>query len=325
MVNGTNQSSCLINYQEVRCSFNGNDIQFEFFLLAIIQSLLGCCLLIVSITISAFYVKLKNDKWGYTSICTLELMIINVATSLTLFFSGITRCSSFSHSKFFCTTIYSSMYFFLLATFKTNFFMAFSRMYQLKFSSKMPWKKYLIAKLIGIILIIFCAFIPTTFELRHFRAECECTFNEILPNIYVIVNNCFLILMAFLTIICYVYIYFFVKSKSKKVGNTRNFEIVSSDCELPTATRKITPTTIKSNKIKVLRTQIILFFVLVVSYLPYIIGSMFKVVYNIEENTRLSTIINLLSLMMIFDLLLKPVLYTYRLKFMKKLYRNNAR
>lgn len=335
MSSETNQTECL-KYIEVQCSFYGSEFQFENLLFSIILSTLGSSLLAINTIISVFYIKLKNDTWSYTSLCTLELMMINIATGLMFFYRGITKCFTIFHSRLFCGMIYSSLYFFLLATFKTNFFMAFFRVYLLKYKSKMPWKKYLIAKLVSLVFISFCCFIPTIFTIRNFRYECECTENEFVPNIYVITINFLLLLLAVLTSLCYVYIYFFVKSKLKKVGafNTKSREKMSREYRgLSFVTQKVRQTSdtnertkrcTRNNKIKVLRTQVLIFFVLVVSYLPYIISSIIKAIYDVKENTLATMIMDFLSLLMIFDLVFKPVLYTYRLKFMRKLYRHNV-
>ena len=126
---------------------------------------------------------------------------------------------------------------------------------------------------------------------------CLCHLGQTVSGIYIFINCSLNFAMGLLTVICYLCIYSFVH---RKVGVLNSY------------------TKDQKYKLKVLRTQTAIFFLLFILTMPYIILTF--ILSCVEQSYSLSVIKNYTGFILLIDFLTRPFIYTYRLKFMRKLF-----
>ena len=84
--------------------------------------------------------------------------------------------------------------------------------------------------------------------------------------------------------------------------------------------RKKSQSVARNDKIQVLRLQTFLFFMLFVSLTPFFILTTYEVTASVIEFGMVSKIRSYFAMMILVDGVCKPILFTYRLEFMKKGY-----
>lgn len=128
-----------------------------------------------------------------------------------------------------------------------------------------------------------------------------------------------------MTSMFYLSIYAFVKSKRQSVNaraeQVSNGPAVTAESDTISSSANNVCQQRTKNKLEVLKAQTIIFFILIVAYFPYLILSTMKVVLEWEEDKLVTNLLKYSSVVILIDTIGKPVLYTYRLNFMKKLYR----
>lgn len=129
---------------------------------------------------------------------------------------------------------------------------AFTRWYQIKYNKilEISLAKLIIDKFLIPVLILSLTLTPVILNWNYFDAQCDCTFNFVLPIGYVIMCNLIGILLGTITILIYICLGVFVR---------RRFKLVESSV-----------ITVKSSKrIKSVRFQTNMFFFLFFCSMPY--------------------------------------------------------
>lgn len=117
------------------CGFEGDTVQLQNLILSCFVGFFSFFQFTTSSLISVFYIRYKDDAWSFTSICTFELLQINILGSLFGFLMAYSFCDPFMNTnRYLCVAQNCFGFFILLMTFKVNFNMALARLYRIQFN-----------------------------------------------------------------------------------------------------------------------------------------------------------------------------------------------
>ncbi len=317
------------------CSFHGTPTQIGVLLHSILVSILGTFIFISNSLTLAFYIKFKNDCWNFLSFCTIELMAYNILLSLQCFTTAISDCFTYLNTNTICLAKYCLSYFTLLMIFKVNFCMSLGRLYQVRIGNIIILDTFLLRTSVFIAppLISLFAFAPLFIH----ESICDCFLVTSMPGWYIISFNCICLSLALLTSVTYFAIYRFVRCSVKSSSarsqcdlshtgscefdaTSQRYSIRESIHQRLTNLRKKSQWSARNDKIQVLRLQTFLFFMMFVSMLPFFLLTTYEVASGVKKYGLISKIRVYFAMMILVDGVFKPLLFTYRLEFMKKGY-----
>lgn len=187
-------------------------------------------------------------------------------------------------------------------------------------------------------IILFFTLTPLILRWNNFNSNCDCTLNYIMPGPYILSINFICIILALLTTIIYAYIYRFVKTSVKATTTIRTMSSIDLQ---PSAVqqsgksgirasihhrlhelRKKTQSSVKNDKIQVLRIQTVMFFLLLASSLPFLVLTSYEKLAGIKRFHVVTNVRNFMAILLLLDPIVKPVLFTYRLEFMRRILTN---
>ncbi len=268
-----------------------------------IQFAFGLLILAANSIILFTFIKYKNDNWTFISHCTLEYLIYNQLFAISCLTSILPAYPRLD-TLFTCLVPLSFREFIILSTFKINLSFALARLYQIKnntcYSPKPAF--YCLEKLLVPLLVLIFTLSPVFLDWNNYNDPVRCLYKRVMPSSFIVTINSLVVGLAAATIGIYAYIYAFCKRKLSNVGDlSRRESCGGSGGEA---------------KLKVLRFQIGIFVLLFLLSLPNLLVSYYEAITR-RKVKYFSTIFNW---WMLVDYLIRPVIYTYRLTFMKRLY-----
>ncbi len=318
------------------CSFHGTPEQLHNMIFSIGSIILGVFILTFNSITLAFYIKFKHDSWNFISICTIELIGYNILLGIQCFFVALTICFSQNLNISVCIAKYCLIHFIILMIFKVNFCMSAGRLYQVKARNIIVLNTCQLRTLVFIAPPFISIFTFAPLLIQNPCPSCHYMM-QTLPGWYLVSVNSICIIFALITSANYFAIYRFVKCsvKSSTARSLSQCDInVACDYDLSrqrytiresihntlTNLKKKSDSVTKNDKVQVLRIQTFIFFMIFASVMPYFIVTTYEVVAKVNEFGLLSKIRVYLSVLILFDGMFKPILFTYRLDFMKKGY-----
>jgi len=268
-----------------------------------IQFAFGLFILAANSIILFTFIKYKNDNWTFISHGTLEYLIYNQLFAISCLTSILPAYPRLD-TLYTCLVPLSFREFIILSTFKINLSFALARLYQIKNSTCFSPKPafYCLEKLFVPLLVLVFTLSPVFFGWNNYNDPVRCLYKRVMPPSFIVTINSLVVGLAAATIGIYAYIYAFCKRKMSNVGDlSRRESCGGSGGEA---------------KLKVLRFQIGIFVLLFLLSLPNLLVSYYEAITR-RKVKYFSTIFNW---WMLVDYLTRPVIYTYRLTFMKRLY-----
>lgn len=328
--------------------------------LVIIFVIFGTIIFTVNSAVLFLYFKEKTTTWTFTNYCFILLLAYNILAALSSFLVAISTCFGANQDQFFCLFKYCFLYFIGLMMVKLNAIIAIERLICVKWTNlykKIVRLNYsLFINIIITVLAVCFSYSPIFFDWNHFKAECDCALNSVIPNTYLIVNNVIFLSVSILTSILYLYIYHFVKRSHLKVLNhvlcdkgrrsakenmfiigenfVSNSEIsfIENNQEMSNnffsrLKKSLTQCLInfiriknhKPAKLHILKVQSVIFFIFLTSWFPFITLTSYEIFKEITTYETISVIRNFSIIFIMISCLLNPLVYTYRLKFMRQL------
>ncbi len=248
--------------------------------------------------------KQNRQLMGLDSASTIEHLFYNIIIGLLSYL--ITVQPYFSHlinaPYFLCIFKYCLIKFLLISIFKANLFIAYGRYHLIKHNKQVKYSilYVFIDKILCTALLFASTFAPLILNWNSFNPNCMCEFYSVLPTSYVVVSNIFCILLKTWTTVMYIYLFRCVKTR---VDN--NTTIVSC-C--------------KDDKVKCIRFHMMIYFIFFLCGVPYLVTSTLEAIgmKDVSEFRKIFSVI------MMLELIIWPVLHTYKLKLIEKLYYNKS-
>lgn len=334
------QTNCTNDYG---CSFYQNDKQKETLILVIVTSIGSTFMLLSNFIVLMFYLKLKKESWLFDQFCITMLFVVHLIYSIFLYFDSYVRCSNLEEKELICLIRCCFLFLIFLMLSKYNFLIGIERLVTVRLSNVFKFKLKLLLSFKSSILIdlltnalfLIAAFSPVLFK-WHNSHGCYCDFQ--IFNIFYVIFNCLInSILIISTIIIYLYIYIHViKKMNVKIVNEStvkvyNLYMKSSNVQTVQSQRRPTAFEIiiqnssdilnrtkKISKLKVLRTQTISFVVFFVSWVPNLLLTVYD---SISEDRSFSDLRTYSMVLVGIGAILMPILYTYRLKFMKNIFK----
>lgn len=329
--------------------------------LVIIFLIFGTIIFTINFAVLIVYFKEKTTTWTFTNYCFILLLFYNILAALSSFLVAISTCFGTNQGYFFCLFKYCFLYFIGLMMVKLNAIIAIERLICVKWTSfykKIIRLNYSLLLNISITFLAVCfSYSPIFFNWNHFRPECDCALNSVIPSTYLIVNNVIFFTVSVVTSILYFSIYHYVKRSHLKVLNhflcdksrrsvkdnmfiigenfmtnsenscpDKNSEEISSKLFTRlknSASRFLLNWAKISNhkpaKLHILKVQSIIFFIFLSSWFPFITLTSYEIFKEINTYETISVVRNFSIIFIMISCLLNPLVYTYRLKFMRQL------
>ncbi|RNA42421.1 hypothetical protein BpHYR1_008058 [Brachionus plicatilis] len=300
-------------------------------ILVIVFVIFGTIIFTVNSAVLIVYFKEKTTTWTFTNYCFILLLVYNILAALSSFLVAISTCFGANKNHFFCLFKYCFLYFIGLMMVKLNAIIAIERLICVKWTT--VYKKIirlnysLFLNIIITVLAVCFSYSPIFFDWNHFRADCDCALNNVIPSTYIILNNVIFLSMSVITSILYLYIYQFVKRSHLKVLNhvlgdksrrsakenmfiigenfvsnsdisfIDNNQIISNNLlsRLKSSLTLCLLNLVKINshkpaKLHILKVQSIIFFIFLSSWFPYITLTSYEILRDINTYETISVL-----------------------------------
>jgi hypothetical protein len=347
--NSTKVECTVLSQYDYKCSFSSDPKLISNSLLFFMFFMSATIMLVINVFVLVFSIKKEKTRLlqftSYTSFCFFFIFFYNILGSMLSYLGAIDLCYNLNGNYYFCVIKSCLVYFIGIMMTKVYLMIALERLIAVRWIHK--YKKYarpIYLFLINIFVTIvgfLLTFSPLIFDWNSYKDSCDCGLNNILPKPYVLVLNTLFFFNAIPTISIYLYIYFYVKKTRRKifcingVGDDR--KSISHVSDLPNyvngnshssassnqhhhnhhAPIKTNSSASKSDKIQILKSQTLLFFIFFGSWLPFILITMYEALANVTYYGIVARIRNLFLSFIMISCVLNPIVYMRRVKAMK--------
>ena len=343
------RNKCVNSVVKLGCSYMDQDLLFNS-ILVILFTIIATILISMNSFILVIYIKKKDRPWTFINFSFITLLFFNILGGLSAYMVAYGTCYSIDYNYYYCLFKFCNIYFIGLMMTKLNFLISIERLVSVRWASK--YKRLLSNKIPLLVILVFVlvalvfSFSPLIFKWNHFIEGCECAFNHTLPDTFQLIINFIFFVSSTATTLVYFYIYFIVKSVRKRIANSlviksnkletnENWSNFSDNYNSAFSQSEIKVKTIHSpnieskqvkidekkprinDKIRVLKIQTIVFFVFFLSWFPFIFLVTYEIFDGIHFYSTISKIRNVSVSLIMLNGIVNPIIYTYRLKFMK--------
>jgi hypothetical protein len=328
------------------CSFDDTEQLLFNAIIAITFLVIATVILVINVVVLVLCFIKTNRMFitvtAFANYSTVFIFFYNIIGSALGYISALDFCYNLNALFYFCVIKSCLLYFIGLMVSKMLFLMSVERLISVRWLQKYKQflqKKYLfITNFFLTIFWILVAFSPLLFNWNHFIEGCDCGLNNVLPKLYVLIMNAWLVVIASLTIFIYLYIYFFVKRSREKIStqirasqgsadtaNTNTGSMAKKFVKLSSAASlTMSGSPLRTDKIQILKSQIILFSIFFGSWMPFFALTTYEAVLNITWYGTVARVRNFSLIFIMVSLILNPVVYVIRLRIMKlTVFRNN--
>jgi hypothetical protein len=313
-----------------RCSFSRDEAQMTNAILAIIYLVIATIILVINVLVLVLCFFKKNRMFvavtAFANYSSVFIFVYNILGSALAYLSSFDFCYNMNSLFYFCVVKTCLLYFLGVMITKMMLLIALERLISVKWLQKYKQflrKKYLFTINFFITIIgVLVTFSPLFFPSEH-DDDCDCGLNNVLPKSYVLVMNTVCVLMAIAIIVIYFYIYFYVKSSREKISTQCQIRVsLASETTNTNASKAVlrvssNSSSVKSDKIQILKSQILLFLIFFGSWFPFIFMTTYENLLEITSYGVVARVRNFTLIFIMVSCVLNPLVYVARLKLFK--------
>lgn len=287
----------------------------EYFIFAILISLLGVLIIKLSAFILVVYlIRKKNKHWNLIKTLVLIVLVNNLLGGMALFLPVISVCTPYmSQQKLTCILEFCSFYFVGFNFSILSLVIAVSKFLMIRLNLTTNMIRYKYQLILASCFMLMCSFIlsgaPILFNWNKYDG-CSCGFTQSIQANYVYLNNSIVFALALTTTVIYLAIFYHVKKKHSQIfANEKNNNSLSK------------------SKLKALKLNTLGFVVFFACWLPILVLTVYDMSRKnaAEQFDAIVSIRNYSICPVVVCLILVPIICSYRIKFFKKILFNKTR
>jgi hypothetical protein len=347
--------SCNISLIELNygCSLDHKNEKLNL-ILVIIYLIIASLIIFTNLALLIIYLKRKPySYWTFATHYFILILIYNIIGALSTYLVAYSTCVNINKIYFFCLVKYCLLYFIALMLNHITLCLSVEILISLKWISKYrklinKLNSYLFNVFFTILVILF-SFSPLIFNWNHFKKDCDCGHNNVLPKSYILIANFLFFTFSIMTVSVYSYIFIVAKqSKQKVFAQSMVVKTITTTSTTVTASIKNNSHQIMSNticsdtnnihinsssnknqffsqnsnlkKINILKVQILIFSLFFVCWCPYMSLVTYETINNIQTYALISRLRNFSASFLMCNSIISPLVYSYRLKFMRTMF-----
>ena len=190
----------------------------EYFIFAILMSLLGVLIISLSTFILVVYlIRKKNKQWNLIKVLVLIILVNNLLGGMALFLPVSSICTQYmSQHKLTCLIEFCSFYFVSFNFSFLSLVIAIEKFFMIRLNLTTNMIRYKYQLIVASCLVLSCSFLlsgaPILFDWNKYDG-CTCGFTQSISSDYVYLNNSLVFAFVVTTAIIYLAIFYHVQKR----------------------------------------------------------------------------------------------------------------